>query len=186
MRYEVLAAGAGGQGVLLLGEVLAYGALLEGREVVWVPSYGPEMRGGTANCSLVIADGNLGSPLVEEADLLIIMNEPSLERFRGRLKPGGVLLWNSSTIGEGPPDEGKSSFGIPASELALKAGSALSANMVMLGAAVELTGVIQRQSLEKALDKKMAGGKERFLEMNRKAIEEGYNIIKNKALSPKT
>ncbi|MFQ6111601.1 MAG: 2-oxoacid:acceptor oxidoreductase family protein [Nitrospinota bacterium] len=186
MRYEVLAAGAGGQGVLLLGEVMAYGAMLEGREVAWVPSYGPEMRGGTANCSLVIADVPLGSPLVEEADLLIILNEPSLERFRGRLKAGGVLLWNSSTIKEGSPDEGRGSFGIPANELALKAGNVLSANMVMLGAAVELTGVLRWESLERALEHYMAGRKERYLELNRKALHEGANFLKNKILSAKT
>ncbi len=185
MRYEVLAAGSGGQGVLLLGEVMAYGAMLEGKEVAWVPSYGPEMRGGTANCSLVISDGPLGAPLVEEADLLIILNEPSLERFRGRLKGGGLLLWNSSTIKRGPPDGGRGSFGIPANELALKAGNILSANMVMLGGAVELTGVVCRESLERALEHFMAGGKERYLETNRKAINEGASFIKNNILSAK-
>ena len=98
MTHEMVCAGFGGQGVMLIGQLLAYGGMLEGKEVTWFPSYGPEMRGGTANCSVVISDQPVGSPIVAEPDGLIAMNGPSLMRFKGVVKPGGVIVYNASLI----------------------------------------------------------------------------------------
>ena len=138
MQTEILIAGFGGQGILFAGQVLAYAAMDAGNIVTWIPSYGPEMRGGTANCAVVIADSAIGSPLVPRPGVCLVMNKPSLLKYEPMLAPGGLLLWNSSLIDLQPARDDLRAVAVPANEIAEKEGSARAANMVMLGALARL------------------------------------------------
>ena len=134
MTEQIILAGFGGQGVLLAGQIIAYAGMNEGKNVSWLPSYGPEMRGGTANCNVVVSDEEVGSPVVVEADCLIVMNRPSLEKYEKDLKPGGLLLLDSDLIEIEPTRTDIKVIKVPANSLAEQAGSIKAANMVMLGA----------------------------------------------------
>lgn len=148
--WEVLVAGFGGQGILTAGLILAQAGLMEGREVSWLPSYGPEMRGGTAHCHVVLSDETVASPLVPHPDILLLFNKPSLERFESTLRPGGFLIANSSLV---PPATRTDvhRVEIPATRMAHEIGAPAVANMAMLGALVAVTGAVSFESLEAAL-----------------------------------
>ena len=179
MDEKIVSSGFGGQGVLLIGKLLALAGMDEGRHVSWVPSYGPEMRGGTANCTVIISDEEIGSPLAPVPDTLIIMNKPSLEKFEPDLKKGGILIMNSSLIDIKPERKDINVVSIPANEIAEKqAGNAKSANMVALGAYIAASGKVKRESVEKALKAEMTGPKEKFLAANLKALEFGFKSAK--------
>ncbi len=138
MRQGIVFAGFGGQGIILSGLILCHAAIKEGRQVSHIPSYGAEMRGGTANCAVVVADSPIGSPLVHQPDVGVIMNKPSLAKFQPMLAAGGLLLWNSSLI-DGPPSRADiRAVAVPANQIAEKEGSLRAANMVMLGALAAL------------------------------------------------
>jgi len=174
MEEKIVSAGFGGQGVLLIGKLLALAGMSEGKHVSWVPSYGPAMRGGTANCTVIVSDGEISSPLAPEPDSIIIMNKPSLEAFEPQLKKGGLLVMNSSLIDIKPSRSDITVVSIPANDLAEKeVGSKKSANMVMLGAYIAASGKISMDSVKEALKKEMTGGKEKFLPANQKALELG-------------
>ena len=132
--HKIVLAGFGGQGVLSLGQILAYAAMAEGKEVTWLPSYGPEMRGGTANCSVIIADKPIASPIVSNPTLLVAMNGPSLDKFADKVTPGGVILVNSSLIAQKVERKDVRVYYVPANEMALDLGTAKAANIIMLGA----------------------------------------------------
>ena len=178
MERQMIIAGFGGQGVLLIGQLLAYSGMLDGKEVSWMPSYGPEMRGGSANCAVVISDRAVGSPKVEDADIVIAMNRPSMEMFEGILKPGGALIYNSSLIDVRPKRTDIKVIAIDSSAVAQEAGNLRSANMVMLGAYDGLTGDFGVETLMKALRAKMGPSKEKFMPANQKAIELGVEEAK--------
>ncbi|MFN3395612.1 MAG: 2-oxoacid:acceptor oxidoreductase family protein [Thermodesulfovibrionales bacterium] len=171
---SILIGGFGGQGVLLLGRLIAYGGMLEDKEVTCFPSYGAEMRGGTANCTVIISEELIGSPIVFDIDLLIAMNEASLKRFSGRVKPGGVIIYNTSLIGKPDLRVDVKYIGVPANEIAA------SANMVMLGAFISYSGLIKPDSAYNAL-RMLTGskGEERFLK-NIEAIKRGIDYIASK------
>jgi len=174
MQHEIIVAGFGGQGVLLTGQLLAYAGLLEGKQVAWVPSYGPEMRGGTANCSVIISDRSIGSPLVDEPGAALIFNQPSLDKFAKRLRNRGLLLINSSTVDdESLKRKDLQVHQIPANEMAARSGNDRAANMVLLGAYLELTGVVSIDSVLAALAKVLPVNKHSLLTVNRKAAETG-------------
>src|SRR5512143_920952 len=141
MQTEVIFAGFGGQGVLFAGQVLAFAAMDAGHDVTWMPSYGPEMRGGTANCTVVIADEEIGSPLVRHPKAAVVMNLPSLDKYEPLVAPGGVLIVNSTLITRRPAREDIRVIEAPANAIAEELGSAKLANMVLAGALVEATGV---------------------------------------------
>jgi 2-oxoglutarate ferredoxin oxidoreductase subunit gamma len=173
METGLIVAGFGGQGVLLIGQLIAYSGMLGGKEVSWMPSYGPEMRGGSANCTVVLSDEPVGSPKVDEPDVVIAMNKPSLLLFEKIVKSGGALLYNSSLIDIAPSRADIRAVAVPCGEIAEKAGDLRASNMVMLGAYAGLTETFTVDLLMDALRHKMGSGKEKLMGINRRAIEEG-------------
>ncbi|MDW7656007.1 MAG: 2-oxoacid:acceptor oxidoreductase family protein [Bacillota bacterium] len=150
MEFTLLLAGFGGQGILSAGKFVATAALMEGREVSWLPSYGPEMRGGTANCSVIISDTPIGSPILNETDALIALNGPSLDKFAGMVKPGGLIIVDSSLV-QAVPQRQERFIPIPASSIASEAGNMTFAAIVLLGFLAAASGCFNRDSFEKAL-----------------------------------
>jgi 2-oxoglutarate ferredoxin oxidoreductase subunit gamma len=175
--YSVIAAGFGGQGVMLMGKIIAEAAMHDGKKVTWLPSYGPEMRGGTANCTVVISDEDIGSPVVDTPDVVIAMNIPSMLKFEKDLKKDGILLLNSSVIDREPTRKDVKIFKIKANEIADKVGNVKVLNMVTLGAFAKASGLITFDSIKKALEETMTGKKKVFLDINIKAVQEGMEKI---------
>ncbi|MBC5648087.1 2-oxoacid:acceptor oxidoreductase family protein [Christensenella tenuis] len=178
MTEQIILAGFGGQGVLLAGQIIAYAGMNEGKNVSWLPSYGPEMRGGTANCNVVVSDEEVGSPVVVEADCLIVMNRPSLEKYEKDLKPGGLLLLDSDLIEIEPTRSDIKVIKVPANSLAEQAGSIKAANMVMLGAYNACAHVVQNKTIIECLEKIMGEKKAHLIPMNEQALELGAQAAK--------
>ena len=166
-------AGFGGQGVLFAGKVVAYAGLIEGRELSWLPSYGPEMRGGTANCSICISDEPIGSPLVTNPNVLVAMNRPSLDKFIGDVEPGGVVILDSSLIDVKVEREDVSVHYVPASALAEENGLKGLANIILVGKLFKEVGFCSAETLDKAIQKCVPARKAAMLDFNRKAVEIG-------------
>jgi 2-oxoglutarate ferredoxin oxidoreductase subunit gamma len=175
MQTEVIMSGFGGQGLMMIGKLLAYAGLEEKKEVTWLPSYGPEMRGGTANCTVVLSDKPIGSPLISSPKAALVMNRPSLEKFAPMLKKGGILVINSSMIPINSDRTDLKSFRIKADDLAAELGSRRSANLIMLGAFVGLDEVVSHDTLIKAIEKAFAE-KAQFIDVNRNALMKGYEL----------
>jgi 2-oxoglutarate ferredoxin oxidoreductase subunit gamma len=182
MQTEIIIAGFGGQGVLFAGQVLAYAALDEGREVTWIPSYGPEMRGGTANCTVIISDEEIGSPLVRNPKAAIVLNLPSLEKYEPMVAPGGVLVANASLINRGPERTDISTVFIPANEIAESLGNKRLMNMVALGAMLELLPVLPIRTIEKALENHLPERHKRLLPVNYQALRQGAEFAAQQAV----
>jgi 2-oxoglutarate ferredoxin oxidoreductase subunit gamma len=172
MQSEVMFAGFGGQGILLSGKLLAHAAMEEGHEVAWVPSYGPEMRGGTAYCTVVISDRPIGSPVIKNPTHLVAMNRPSLEKFAHEIKPQGIILINSSliTIEADRPD--CDVLKVPATDLAKKLGNARAANVVAISAFVARSRIVQIETLKKCVENEFKR-KPKLIPMNMAAVEAG-------------
>jgi 2-oxoglutarate ferredoxin oxidoreductase subunit gamma len=179
-RQEAILAGFGGQGIMLLGSILAYSGMTEGKHVSWIPSYGPEMRGGTANCTVIISPKEIGSPVVESPDTVMAFNKPSMDKFTPTVKKGGLLMYNSSLIDTPPSRDDIEIVAIPATEIADRIGNTKLANMVMAGAYLERTGIIEQKSILAALKLKMSGDKAKLLDLNEKAILEGARYASEK------
>ncbi|MBQ2824749.1 MAG: 2-oxoacid:acceptor oxidoreductase family protein [Clostridia bacterium] len=175
MTTNMLIAGFGGQGILFTGKFLAYEGLLEGREVSWLPSYGPEMRGGTANCSVILSDTPVGSPIVANPDTLLVMNLPSLDKYEDATVKGGKIFVDSALIGRKVNREDVEAYYIPATKLASDEGLTGLANMILLGFVIKHTNVIPFENIERALTKVVPASKQHLIESNRKALELGYN-----------
>ena len=173
MYEQVVFAGFGGQGVLLAGQVLAYAGMMEGKQVSWLPSYGPEMRGGTANCGVVISEEEVASPVVVEADCAVFMNRPSLEMYERIINPGGWLIMNSDLIDAEPSRWDVKVVKIPANTLAAQAGGANTVNMVVLGACNRCIGAVRSDTILRALEKIMGESKKHLMPANEKALELG-------------
>jgi Pyruvate/2-oxoacid:ferredoxin oxidoreductase gamma subunit len=173
---RVKIAGFGGQGVLLMGLAIAQAGLLQGQNVTWLPSYGPEMRGGTANIHVNVSDGPVGSPVVDRPSVLVAMNRPSLEKFGPDLVPGGLLLVNSSVVEGGLDRDDVTTVEVPANEIADRLGNLRVANMVMLGAFAEATGVLSPEACRRALDGVVKHKK--LIELNARAIEAGAEAVR--------
>ena len=171
--HEMIFAGFGGQGVMLMGQLVAYAAMNEGRHVSWFPSYGPEMRGGTANCAVVVSDEPVGSPVVSEPTALVAMNKPSLARFRPGVRPGGVVIYNSTLIDEAPRRDDVAMVAVPATEIAGELGEVRAANMVALGALLARTSVVDPADVLAALAKALPRRRQDLLPLNRAALERG-------------
>jgi len=175
---RILCAGFGGQGVMSLGQLLAYAGMIENRHVTWLPSYGPEMRGGTAYCNVVIADTPVGAPIVTtNATCAIVMNLPSLVKFEQSVVPGGMILLNSSMIDRLASRTDIHAYSIPAGDLAGECGNVKAANMVMLGAYLALTGTVKTASITKAFRKVFGQKGHRFLDLNIAALQKGFAAI---------
>jgi len=162
---------------MMIGKLLAYAGLEEGKEVTWLPSYGPEMRGGTANCTVVIGDKPIGSPLISSPQAAVVMNQPSLEKFAPTLRKDGILVINSSMIPVNSDRTDLRSFRIKANDIAAELGSRRSANLVMLGAYIGLEEAVSHETLVKGIEKAFAKKKE-FIEVNCKAFMKGYDLAK--------
>lgn len=179
MLKEMVFAGFGGQGVLSMGAILSYAALKEGKEVTWFPSYGPEMRGGTANCMVNISDREIASPVVPSYDLAAILNLPSLRKFESKIKPGGTLIWESSIIKEPPTRDDLKSYPLPAIQIASeKLKNVKVMNMIVLGALVELIGIVKKDSIMQALNAALPKRYHHLLPLNEQAIELGMRLIR--------
>ncbi|MDI6600481.1 2-oxoacid:acceptor oxidoreductase family protein [Calorimonas adulescens] len=178
MEERVIMAGFGGQGLMTIGQLLAYAGLEEDKNVSWMPSYGPEQRGGTANCHVIVSDGPVGSPVISEATGVIVMNRPSLEKFESYLIQGGVLVIDSTLIDVKASRTDVEAIYVPADEMANEMGNSKMANMIMLGAYVQKTGVVKLESLFNALRHVWGNtAKERFVEPNIEAIKKGAGLI---------
>ena len=170
---EIILAGFGGQGILSMGKFIAMAGLEEGKNVSWLPSYGPEMRGGTANCNVIVAEEEVGSPIVNKATTIIVMNQPSLEKFEKFLVPGGVVILDKSLVPVMPEREDVEVYAIPATEMAYEMGNATFAGIILLGKLIEVTGVVSRESFEKALYKILPPRKHSMIPDEMKALETG-------------
>jgi 2-oxoglutarate ferredoxin oxidoreductase subunit gamma len=173
MQQEVIIAGFGGQGVLFAGQLLSYTALDQGKEVTWIPSYGPEMRGGTANCTVVISDEEIGSPLVNRPTAVLAMNLPSLEKFENLVKEGGVLVVNASMVNREVQRKDIKVVSIPANEIAQEIGSERAVNMVMLGALLGNLDLLSLDAVDEALNNHLPERHKKFLPMNKEALRRG-------------
>ena len=172
---KIKIAGFGGQGILLLGLVLTQAGMLEEYHVSWLPSYGPEMRGGTANCHVNISETEIASPLVSIPTVLIVMNRPSLEKFERTVKPGGIIFYDNSLIDIEPSRKDVEVVAVPATKIADDLGSTKVANMVMIGAYIGYTGILTKESVFDALD--MMVKRKEFNELNRRAVEAGMKFV---------
>lgn len=172
---EIVFAGFGGQGILSMGKFLAYAGMDAGLNVSWLPSYGPEMRGGTANCSVIVTDENIGSPIVYEASAVVVMNKPSLDKFENAVVKGGLIVLDSNLIDRMPARDDVEVIAIPAQKIAEEVGSVKIANMVLLGALIERTKVV---TMDQILDSLKAHGKEKFFQMNKDALERGAEMAR--------
>ncbi len=173
MIDKIILSGFGGQGVMFIGKVMAYAGMLGDLEVCWIPSYGPEMRGGTANCSVIISDEDIHSPVIEQADAAIVLNQPSYEKFLSRIKTGGVMVVNSSIVQTEKRRDDIELIAIPASDIANELGKPALANMVCLGALVPKLNLIDMDNLQKAMDAVVGKKKPELYEVNLAAIRKG-------------
>ena len=176
MTTQILIAGFGGQGVLFAGKCLAYEGLFEDKQVSWLPSYGPEMRGGTANCSVILSDEPVGSPIVSKPDVLIAMNLPSLDKYEDATVSGGMIFVDSALIERKVGREDVKAFYIPATKIANDLGIPTLANMIILGKMIKETGVVKFENAVEAMKKVVSAKRQDLLELNIKALETGYNF----------
>lgn len=180
MEKQVLFAGFGGQGVLAMGLFLSHAAMSSGKNVSWVPSYGAEMRGGTANCLVTIAEEEISSPLTENPLMAVIMNRPSLDKFEKRVKPNGLVMINSSMVDRNPDRTDIEVLAVPVNELAEEMGNPRGANMIMLGAYLEKTSVVKVEEALEYFPVIFKGKSERLIEANRKAFMAGVEYARTR------
>lgn len=173
MQEEVIISGFGGQGSLFAGQLLAYATMEEEYHVTWIPSYGPEMRGGKARCTVVISDEEIGSPLVRRPSAAIVLNIPSMEAFEPAVKPDGVLVVNSSLVPQESDRDDIRAIYVPATDMAIEIGNVRLANVICLGALVKATGVVSLEAVEKALDEHLPERHRKLLGLNKEALEKG-------------
>lgn len=179
LNEKVICAGFGGQGVMSMGKLLTYAGMIENKQVSWLPSYGPEMRGGTANCAVMVSDSLIGSPIIErDATTVIAMNLPSLIKFEEELVAGGRLFINSSLIDRKATRDDIEVYYVPANEIAVSLGTGKAANMVMLGAYLEVTKVVKSDTVLEAFKKVFGPSKEHLVPMNQKALLKGAEAVK--------
>jgi len=177
MLEEIIMAGFGGQGVMLMGQLIAYAAMLEGKYSVWIPSYGPEMRGGTANCSVTVSDQPIACPVISEPSTVIAMNRPSLDKFEPMVKKDGLLLINSSLVDKRASRKDIRVYEVPGSKIAEELGNPKIANIVILGALLKLTGIVSPEKVMDSLRKVLGPSKERLIPLNRSALEAGASYV---------
>ncbi|MFA6949277.1 MAG: 2-oxoacid:acceptor oxidoreductase family protein [Lentimicrobiaceae bacterium] len=178
MTEEILIAGFGGQGVLSMGKILAYSGVMGNKEVSWMPSYGPEMRGGTANVTVIISDERISSPIISSYDTAIILNQQSMDKFENTVKPGGVLIYDPNGITRHPVRTDINIYSIEAADEAAKVGLSKVFNMVVLGGFLKLKPVVQPEFIHKGLEKSLPARHHNLIPENEKAIAKGKEIIK--------
>ncbi len=177
MTKNILIAGFGGQGVLFTGKFIAYGALIEGKELSWLPSYGPEMRGGTCNCSVIVSDEPVGSPIVNEPDVLIAMNRPSLDKFEDAVVPGGDIYIDSSLVDREVRRTDVNVHYVPATRLSTERGFDGIANMILLGSVIKGSGVIKEETIPAAMSKVVSAKRQNLFDFNIRALALGAEVL---------
>lgn len=183
MHHEIIISGFGGQGVLFAGQLLAYAGLEEGRHVTWIPSYGPEMRGGTAHCTVIVSDLEIGSPIVRNPGAVLVLNPPSLEKYAPLVQAGGVLVVDSSLVTASANRADVQEIRLPAKEIATELGVPQIANVVMLGALAQATGVVRIETLARVLQEHLGARHQHTLEANRRALKRGAEFAFERALA---
>ena len=177
MKHEVIIAGFGGQGVMLMGQLLAYSSMLEEKNVSWLPSYGPEMRGWTANCMVIVSETQVASPLITAPSALVAMNLPSLTKFADSVKEGGVIIYNSSLIDEEYKRDGVKVIALPFNDLASELGNARVANIIALGSLLAATDVCNKESVMDSLKNVLPERHHHLLPLNEEALEKGLSLV---------
>ena len=178
MKEELIIAGFGGQGVLSMGKILAYAALMDNLEVTWMPSYGPEQRGGTANVTVIISDSEISSPMLDNYDTAVILNQQSLDKFESKVKPGGTLIYDSYGIHKAPTRTDINVYRIDAMEATFEMENAKAYNMVVLGALLKIKDIVPVESVIKGLKKTLPERHHHLIPMNEDAIARGMNLVK--------
>ena len=177
MTTNILLAGFGGQGILFAGKFLAYQGLIESKEISWLPSYGPEMRGGTANCNVIISDSPVGSPIVQKPNVLMVMNTPSLDKYEASVVPGGKIFVDSTLIGRKVERDDVEVYYVPATKMASDMGFPTLANMVLLGAILKVTECVGEEAVLAGLKKIVSAKHADLLDANLKAMQAGKDFL---------
>lgn len=175
MYSDVIIAGFGGQGVMLIGRILAYSGMIEEKHVVWMPSYGPEMRGGTANCTVVVSDTQIASPVIANPYAIVVLNKPSLDKFESWVQKDGLVVINETLIDRKTTREDVKAIYTPGNKIAMDLGNAKATNMVMLGTYIAATQVVKKETAIKAIEDNLKS-KEKLIPLNIKAFEKGYEL----------
>ena len=176
MTHELVVAGFGGQGVLSLGMMLSYAGMIEGKEISWMPSYGPEMRGGTASCTVIVSDTRISSPIIATFDTVVALNQPSVDKFESAVKPGGLLIYDATNIVKPPARTDIRTLPLPASAEAVKLKNTKIMNMIVLGAFLARTKVVKESSVMQALKKVLPERYHHLLPLNEQALRRGMEL----------
>jgi 2-oxoglutarate ferredoxin oxidoreductase subunit gamma len=179
MHEEVIISGFGGQGTLFAGQLLTYTGMDEGWHVTWIPSYGPEMRGGTAHCIVILSDDDIGSPIIRQPTICIVMNPPSMDKYEPLIKPGGLLVVNSTLIRSRSERDDIQVVYVPANELAIEAGSVKMTNVVLLGALLATREILPIAALKRTLDEHIPQRRQHIIEPNKKALDRGIEYARS-------
>ena len=177
MQEEIIVSGFGGQGTLFAGQLLTYTAMDEGRHVTWIPSYGPEMRGGTAHCTVIISDDDIGSPIIRQPTICIVMNPDSMTKYAALVRPDGLLVVNSTLVRERSDRQDIEALYVPANDLALELGNVRMANVILLGAMLARRPIVSLEAIDHVLDEHLAEGKRRLIEPNKRALRRGAEYV---------
>ena len=177
MKTEMIIAGFGGQVVLSMGKILAYSGLLENKEVTWMPAYGPEQRGGTANVTVIVSDERISSPILSKYDVAIVLNQPSLDKFMPKLKPGGILIYDGFGIVNPPQRDDIRIYRVDAMDKAAEMKNAKVFNMIVLGALLKVCPIVSTDGLQKALYKTLPERHHGLIPLNMQAVEEGMKLV---------
>ncbi|MEG0010711.1 MAG: 2-oxoacid:acceptor oxidoreductase family protein [Muribaculaceae bacterium] len=178
MKEEIIIAGFGGQGVLSMGKILAYSGLMEDKEITWMPSYGPEQRGGTANVTVILSDDKISSPILDSFDTAVVLNQQSLDKFESKVKPGGVLIYDSYGIHTPPKRSDITIYRVDAMEATFDMNNAKSYNMIILGALLKVRPMVKIESVLKGLKKTLPERHHHLIPLNEQALEKGMSLIK--------
>ncbi|MGQ9597839.1 MAG: 2-oxoacid:acceptor oxidoreductase family protein [Anaerolineae bacterium] len=181
MHEEVIISGFGGQGALFAGQLLAYTGMDEGWHVTWIPSYGPEMRGGTAHCVVIISDDDIGSPIIRNPTVCIVMNPPSMEKYEPLVKSGGLLVVNSTLVRARSEREEIEVVYVPANDLAAELGNVRMANVVLLGAMLGMREILPIEGIKRTLERHLPPERRRFIEPNKQALDRGVEYVRKQA-----
>ena len=177
MTEEIIIAGFGGQGVLSMGKILAYSGIMQGQEVSWMPSYGPEMRGGTANVTVILSDSRISSPVIQEYDTVIALNQQSLDKFESRGKPGGTLIYDPNGISTPPTRKDIAVYAVKATDEATAMNNSKTFNMIVLGAFLKIKPIVEMENVVKGLQKSLPERHHNLIPMNEEAIKRGMQIV---------
>jgi len=183
MTEEIIIAGFGGQGVLSMGKILAYSGIMQDQEVSWMPSYGPEMRGGTANVTVILSDDRVSSPVLQSYDTAILLNQQSLDKFESMVKPGGLMVYDPNGISRHPERDDIKIYQVEATEEAVRLKSPITFNMVVLGAYIKVNPVVSFDNVIKGLQKSLPERHHHLIPMNEKAIQRGIEIVREAKLT---